>query len=184
MKYGPVNLNDSDKNFINDVILSESFPWYKQSFQTDFIPNKQIKDQSTNTFFFSHALMLRNKVDSTVSGSINSDYFPFFLKIFYKWIDDNQLSRPSKIYRAGLNLTTYNDKDFSVPHFDHEWNHWNWIMYLNDSTAPTLLFDQNYNIINEFPAKKFHACAFPNTLHAHRFPKIGELRYVCVFTFI
>jgi hypothetical protein len=184
MVYNEVELTENEIDFISKVVLGPSMAWYKQDFQTDFEPNNAIKDSVGNNGFFGHALMLRNTSDPTVPGNINSEYYHMFENIFYRWIKQNNLELPNKIYRAGLNLTLHNDKDFSVPHYDHEWPHWNWIMYLNDNDAATLLFDTDYNITQQFPAKKFHACAFENTLHAHQFPKINEFRYVVVFTFI
>lgn len=184
MIYNKVNLTESETDFITSFVLTDLTPWYKQDFQTDFDPPTEIKDKVGNTHFFSHALMLRNKFDSTVSGKINSDHYYIFEKIFLRWINENNITPPNIIYRASLNLTTYYNKDFSVPHYDHEWPHWNWIMYLNDTDADTLLFDKSYKITESIAGKRFHACAFENTLHAHKFPKINEARYVVVFTFV
>ena len=57
-------------------------------------------------------------------------------------------------------------------------------MYLNTvEDAPTLLFDEDYNIVDSIPAEKYQAVAFPNTIHAHKFAPADKLRYVVVFTF-
>ena len=183
MMYNKVNITPDEDKFISDFVLSDSFKWYKQGFQTDFTPPPEIADRVANTFFFSHALSLRKNLDIDKSGKINSEYYDFFYEIFLRWLKENNYTTPKTVFRSSINLTGYHNKEFSVPHYDHEWPHWNWIMYLNEVEASTLLFDEKYNIIHEFKANKYHACAFENTLHAHQFCKINETRCVVVFTF-
>lgn len=184
MIYNKVKLEENEINFIENFLFTDSFPWFYQKCQTDFDPPTKIKKNVGSSTFFSHALMLRNKDVPGESGIINSEYYNIFYRIFLRWLTENNVSSPKKIFRAGLNLTFYNDNKHSVPHYDHEWPHWNWIMYLNTTSAPTLLFDQDYKIIADFACKQYYACTFEKTLHAHKFPAIEESRCVCVFTYI
>jgi len=63
MMYNKVNITPDEDKFISHFVLSDSFKWYKQGFQTDFTPPPEIADRVANTYFFSHALSLRNNLD-------------------------------------------------------------------------------------------------------------------------
>ena len=76
------------------------------------------------------------------------------------------------------------DGEFSIPHLDHHWPHNNWIMYLNDNSATTVLFNEDYTIDCEIPAVKYTAACFKGQWHAHRYPKGLDQRLVLVFTYI
>ena len=182
MIYKPVRLTSDEIDFIGYVTSSNSFPWFIQPFQTNVKTFNASKHITGNSFFFSHTLMTRNPSEEV--GLVNSQHYDFFETIFLRWINDNGLDLPCKIYRASLNLTIHNDKDMSIPHYDHYWPHWNWIMYLNGSSASTVLLDEDGKIVEEVAAKQSWACAFQKQLHAHRYPKVNEPRYVCVFTYI
>lgn len=183
MVFNKVNLKNEELDFIENFVLQEWIELYKQPCQTDIDPPDQVKDRAGNSYFFSHALMRKNN-SPNMNGEVNSNHYPMFESIFLRWLEENNFDKPKHIYRACINVTTYLDKEFSVPHYDHSWPHYNWIWYLNDTDAGTLLFDEDFNITKEFPSTKNYACAFENTLHAQQFPKPDQLRYVVVFTFI
>jgi len=88
------------------------------------------------------------------------------------------------ILRSSLNLVVHSNYEFTVPHVDHFFPHWNWVMYLNTvENAPTVLFDENMEIIESVQAEEFKSVIFPGVTHAHKFPPINQDRCVCVFTF-
>ena len=179
----PVLLTPREHEFIQNGVFGLYFPWFVNYQELNVVSNidSRIVDKVSNPAFFGHKLMERSTAPG-IPGVENSKHYPVFEDIFLRWCKDNNYSVRT-ILRAALNITTYNDAEFSVPHHDHDFPCNNWIMYLNSVDAPTLLFDDNYNIIDSIPAQKYQAVAFPSILHAHKFTPINELRYVVVFTF-
>jgi hypothetical protein len=178
-----VTLSDNEQDQIDYIMFSGYFPWYRAPYQTIIDIDPKISSRVDNPSFFKHVLMERSP-DPEIPGQVSSDAYGLFYKIFRRWCYENQL-KINIIYRANLNLITYNNKEFTVPHHDHEWQHQIWIMYLNTvNDAPTVLFDNNLTIERTVPAIKNTALLFKDQLHAHGFPRnINEHRFVAVFTF-
>jgi hypothetical protein len=170
----PMNLTTEHYQLIQHA-LGDNFPWYRQVSQgTESTPS--INTQ--NPPFFSHMLMSRSS-DPDQDGQINSEYFQGFKSIF-----DACVPAYTHIYRASLNCVhAAVTPGHSRPHYDHDFDHNNWIFYLNDSTAHTLLFDQELNIVERIPARALTAVSFDRKLHAHEFPEDNSHRLVIVFTY-
>jgi hypothetical protein len=184
MIIAPVNLTTYEQSTIDNVIGSNNFPWFSQDKQTD-ITDKWPKGMNVcNSHFLNHGLMSRSE-DKNKSGTV-VDYtvYKFFHNIFKNWCIENNVT-VNLIYRACLNFTFSAPAEHSVPHYDHDWPHYNWIMYLN--TVPgtdTVFFDHEYNLVQEVPCIKNNAIMFERQLHAHRYSKENYRRLVLVFTFI
>lgn len=158
-----------------DHVTSDQFPWYRQSSQG---PESTPSANTSNPPFFSHMLMARS-LDPNQDGQINSEYYAPFKSIF-----DSCIPTYKHIYRAAVNCVHSSTSiGHSRPHYDHEFDHNNWIMYLNDSTAHTLLFDQELNIVERIPAHALTSVSFDRQLHAHEFPTDNSHRLVVVFTY-
>ena len=179
----PVNLTPYEQSTIDDIIVSNNFPWYSQEKQTANEDSWPKTLSVCNSHFLNHGLMHRSN-DKNKSGEI-IDYsvYKFFHNIFRNWCTENNVT-VNVVYRACLNFTVSAPAEHSVPHYDHDWPHNNWIMYLN--TVPgtdTIFFDEKYNIVDESPCVKNNAIAFNNQLHAHRYSKENYRRFVAVFTY-
>jgi hypothetical protein len=179
----PVLLTPQEHDFIQNGVFGLYFPWFVNYQEVDVLCDidSRIVDKISNPSFFGHRLMQRSTTPGQ-PGVVSSSHYAGFEAIFLRWCKDNNYP-VSTILRAALNISVYNDAEFSLPHHDHHFPCNNWIMYLNSVDAPTLLFDNDYNIIDSIPAEKYQAVAFPSILHAHKFAPVNELRYVVVFTF-
>lgn len=180
----PVLLTPREHEFIQSGVFGLYFPWFVNYKEVNIVSDidPRIVNKISNPSFFCHKLMERSATPG-IQGVENSKHYPVFEDIFLRWCTDNNYPVRT-ILRAALNITTYSNAEFSVPHHDHDFPCNNWIMYLNSvKDAPTLLFDDDYNIIDSIPAEKYQAVAFPSILHAHKFAPVNELRFVVVFTF-
>ena len=179
-----VNLTDKEKEIIQEMLYSGNFPWYRAPYQTRGTDvDLSIADKVANPTFLNHVLMERHD-DPAIPGRVSSDAYAFFYKIFRRWCQENCI-KINVVHRANLNLITYNNKEFTVPHFDHPWQHFNWVMYLNTvEDAPTIVFNNDLTINKTFSAVENTAVCFEGNLHAHGFPRDpNEHRFVAVFTF-
>lgn len=177
-----VPILEQEQQIINELIFSDRFPWFYQSKQT--VGKNPLEYEGViDRPFFSHQLMARG-YDPKSNGLINSNHYSFFEKIFCRWCDQEGI-KLQFIYRAALNLVHHYKGKHTVPHVDHpEFPHKNWIWYLNNSTANTLIFDNNFDVSHTLPSKKNFASAFDGYEHAHEFPPEGTIRIVCVFTYL
>jgi len=182
-----VSLTTSEIDFIKTKILGYALPWHRNPAQTYTEPDEKFKGRAGNTFWFSHPLMDRAEKpywDPDQSGKIvDPSLYSFFHVIFSRHLREQNIEYKT-ILRSSLNLVVHSNYEFTVPHVDHFFPHWNWVMYLNTvENAPTVLFDENMEIIESVQAEEFKSVIFPGVTHAHKFPPINQDRCVCVFTF-
>jgi hypothetical protein len=178
----PVLLSQDQQELVHYIIFGNEFPWYRQPDQTQIIFETKTHLNISNPPFFSHCIIKRSD-DSLTSGEPKSSYYQYFYEIFDSWMKNNKIEY-SKIYRASINCVHHSAGDCSVPHLDHNFDHKNWIWYLNTvKMAPTLLFDNDHNIMAAIPCEANTAVTFGNTLHAQCFPPMDEHRLVVVFTY-
>lgn len=181
LKKATVGLGAYYKEFIKTQILSTDFPWFRAPYQTENPIDPRVESKVVNAPFFSHVLMRRSETQG-LEGPTNSQYFHHFRKIFLEWCEHNDI-KVNTIYRACVNLTLHTDGEFTVPHKDHDFPHYNWIMYLNDSSAHTLLFDENLEIVERIKPEENTCVLFDGCTHAHELPSGLDQRVVVVFTF-
>jgi hypothetical protein len=184
-------IGPSNQEELDNIISNENFPWYiNQSSALEKYP------------FLGHTLIPRYN-PKTEDPSINSNYFYPFYAIFLQFCNKHNL-KVDQIYRSSINLTT--NHDLSVmgdPHVDHEYEHMNLIMYLNDIpqvskyNGSTIIFDQQYDgektayeiserftIKHEISAQKGKIICFNGKYyHTIKWPPPGIMRFTCIFTF-
>ena len=166
------NLNTDQINHINNVILSNDIPWF---FSNDSV-------YSDNLSYFSHTLIHRKEQNKNSKN--NSPLTDFFIDIF-----NNEISRHNiqvnEILRASLNTTFYETKDYGSVPLDHDFEHNNFIMYLDDiQEAGTGIFaNDGVNLLHISKCIKFNYVIFPGLLHAQQYPPPGKRRVVLVITF-
>jgi len=200
MIHDPVHLDNRQREFIQQQVLGNYFPWFRTRQHTD----RQAHDPKITGLFpsidptrptempglglvadmpiWTHQLMTRSSgAEST--GQIVSEYYEFFADIFYSWLAEHNITC-DYVYRASLNCSHPSEYDYSMPHLDHSWPHSNWIMYLNTvEDAPTALFDDSFNLTGFVPCEEFTAVSFPGQYHTNKYSHSMQQRFVCVFTF-
>jgi hypothetical protein len=181
-----VELSDYEKNIIDKEILGNSFSWYSQDQQTVHDPSYHYPGTMSvcNSHFLTHVLMRRSDNATQTGEIIDYGTYKFFHQIFRRWCESNNV-QVNSIYRACVNFTVSAPADHAIPHYDHDWPHSNWIMYLN--TVPgtdTIFFDDDFNLVHEVPCVKNTAVSFERQLHAHRYTQENYRRIVVVFTYV
>ena len=159
-------------DFINDNVLSNSMPWY---FSSDSV-------YGDNLHYFSHVLIHRKEQDKNLEK--NSPITDFFINIFKKIAVENKF-QINEIFRASLNTTFYNNIRHGTVHLDHEFDHYNFIMYLDTiPDAGTAIFENDKSTIKYVSnCVKFNYVIFPGFFHAQLFPPPNCKRVVLVVTF-
>ena len=159
-----------DQEKFIELLLSDNFPLYYQ--------------EGTGTYkVFSHSFLSRNKNEDDNFGIINSNYwepiYNFFKDICAKHGVEHKI-----IYRACLNVSTFDKNKMGGLHDDHRFPHKNFLMYLNDfSDGSTYIQDKETEEIKEIKAEKFKVVIFDGQMHAQGFCGNGERRVVLVVTF-
>lgn len=192
--YKPVRLYPQEEKFIENTVMGSYFPWFYVGNQTFDNAVLEVPDyikpyvNYINSPYLSHILLARANSENISNkerpSKDFSSYYEFFIEIFHRFMQDNK-KKYSKIFRANLNLSWYNGNEHTEPHFDHEWPHNNFIMYLNDCTfGQTIIWPKDFLTSYIIPCKKYYAVDFNSQWHSHRFPSIGERRLVFVVTYI
>ena len=191
--YKPIKLSEHELGIIENDILGYYFPWYYISKQTtyiyqDHVPSEIRDGEYVNGPFLSHSLLRRTEEEHIKHterplSHYSEGYYEFFISIFDRFMKENGLTY-SNIFRANLNCNWYNGEGaVTVPHEDHTWPHYNWLLYLTDNPgAPTLIWHDNKWL--ELPAEKFMVSNFKGCYHAHKYPSVCERRVVVVITYV
>jgi len=110
-------------DFESLTLDNEYFPWYWKG-----------KTTYNGHRFLGHTLVCRD------TQKIHSSFWEDIVKPeFERLLDKNNLNL-KEVLRAAINLTThFGDKD-SEPHTDHDFPHYNMIIYCNDSEGDTVLY--------------------------------------------
>ena len=171
-----------------------------QILEKSYIPNKQeqllidtvldkdfiwLNSPATNgNFEFKvHNLIARHKDNIAKKGNTVSGYAEHYANMFLSFCKKNDIEVES-IYRASLNKTEHCSEKMTPIHCDHEFDHKNFIMYLNNFTnAPTYIFNEKDELITKSNPKKNKCLVFGGLKHSHGFCLPKEERIVFVVTF-
>jgi hypothetical protein len=187
------SLEKDQINYIENVVLSNNFPWYFQESST------------TDKFqYFSHMLLPR--IEDFNYNSPEHENFNFFKNILLNSCNKVDL-KVKKILRACLNLTVNcfdNHYIHGDVHTDYNIPHKLGIIYLNDCKGPTYIFDETYEsfncydntyLIDDFLKKpipllkkiepeKYKVLIFDGKhYHATGYCNKHERRVICIFNF-
>ena len=163
-------LKHEEEEFIK-FFLSDSFPWYFQPTTTD------------RFMFFGHALMKRDPEHKPVSGLVSSPYYPICENIFIRFCQENNI-KIKNILRAAVNMSLYDPAEVNDIHIDHKFEHYNFLMYLNEfDNGCTLIYDKDLKMTKKIIPKKYDAVVFGGEPHAHEHCAVGQRRLVLVVTF-
>ena len=166
-------LTDENKKFINEILLSNSFPFYR---------NFTLTSPEDKNIFLCHVLLVRPE-ERIYKDHINSLYFSETLKIILSFFNKFKIKH-KEILRMSINYTYNNGVDKCPVHQDHEYPHKQIIIYLNDadSSSKTVILDKNDKILKEIIPQKNKGICFDNKPHYHFYPKKGE-RIILIATF-
>jgi hypothetical protein len=169
-------LNSEQKKFINEVILGENFPffWNENAVDYDSMP------------FLCHTVVKRKEERLKEEPFFNTlpDFGNMFLSILNSFCEKNKI-KYKEIFRIAVNLTINIGMKKSKIHIDHEFEHNQLIVYLDDfkDTPTVILNSQGKKILKKINPKKFNAVYFNNNPHYMFLPK-NKRRTVIVYTFI
>jgi hypothetical protein len=180
-----------DTNYVENYVLNGQIPWVFNPTQTPLIEEEYLIKGAGSSFFWAHNLRnfdpaLDPEGQGHGSNTLSNEY-QFFYRKFVEWHQQQDIPF-NHVYRACINLSVLGTADpvkFSVPHVDHFFPHKVWIWYLDTvDHAETVLFDQQLEIIDSVKCVKNTAVSFDGlTRHAQRYPTLGVVRRVVVFTY-
>ena len=168
-------LNGKEKNYIDDIILSSTFPWYYTDHQC----------HNDNRPFFYHTLKSRPE-DKDKNGEVEvvwSEHYYFFKNILIRFCKNNQI-KLQKIFRGSINSTFRLDIKRGKKHVDHDFNYRQIIIYLNDSDGNTNLYNEKGKLEASIEPKKYRVLFFTDKLHSAGLPIKSNRRVIAVLTFI
>ena len=120
-------LSEEQLKEILKLVKDFSFPWF-------------YRPSTENNFYFnSHALL-------NPELGINSKHCDFFTKIFYKICSQNKVP-VNKLLRMNVNMTFHYTAKQADLHTDHDFPHYVMILYLNNASGNTLIFNEQYEDI-------------------------------------
>ena len=163
-------LTENEHNFVEHV-LSDDFPWYFQP-------------TITNRFmFFGYVLMKRHPELKPLPGIINCNCYPIVETLFKRFCEENNI-KVNHVLRASINTTVYDPAEVSDIHIDHDFPHYNFLLYLNEfDNGCTIIYDKDDNVIKKIVPKKYDAVVFDGERHANQHCAVGQRRVVLVITF-
>lgn len=166
-------LSKDSIEFIESFVMTNKCPFYVQH---EAVPGDNTKNMT-------HVVLPRVEIrDETYTVH---PYHKNFVNILNDFCIKNYV-KYNEILRISINLTYYNGvRDKSPTHCDHEFEHNQLLVYLNnplDKKSFTILLDDNNNEIKKIRPEKFKGVLFGRMSHYLYYPKIGE-RYILIFTF-
>ncbi len=174
-------LTKENKKFIEEVVYGKNFPVFFQQGIT-LLPGT-INDRPKDVMFC-HVVLKRLEQTQNLKDAINTDDLVYtntldILNNFCKKIGE----KPNFYTRIAYNITIPNKNKTCGVHLDHEYNHKQIIIYLNDSSGDTFIVDKNNNVLKKIPYKAGKGVCFENLPHYQEYPKFGA-RIALVATFI
>jgi hypothetical protein len=179
----PVDLTEQEQQHIDQVILSALMPWYYNDHTVGRATHPDHISAQDIPYMF-HYLMMRSANPEHEGLIVDQAQYEIFKAIFARWAEANSVPW-SRIYRASFNMSFSAPAEFTLPHIDHSFPHWNWVWYLDTvPNTPTVLWDDSWNITHEIPCVQNQAVAFTGRQHAWRYAPGFYRRRLVVFTFI
>tara|TARA_Y100000004_G_scaffold156535_1_gene181720 strand:+ start:1023 stop:1568 length:546 start_codon:yes stop_codon:yes gene_type:complete len=168
-------IHPNDLKIINNLIIDKKLSFV---FQNNSVPIFKKKD-----FYFEHCIVQRKETTPPDENRYKSIYYQNFLRIF-SYIFSKFKIKEAEIYRAAINLTVNNSRKKCPIHYDHNYEHKQILIYLNDcdENAKTVILNKKNKKLKEITPKKNKGVLFDYLPHYHFFPKKGY-RLVMVITF-
>jgi hypothetical protein len=165
-------LKDNHKEFINNVILTDKFPFYWNS--------SAVKDDDLG--FLVHNILIRPESRIKGDNGINSSAYDIFCEMLNCFTKKHNINF-NEVLRISVNLTMNVGLEKSKIHKDHNFPHKQLLIYLNDfEGGSTVILNDDKTVFKITNPKKFLGVCFGQRDHYANLPKKGR-RLVAVFTF-
>lgn len=166
-------LTEENKNFINNIVLSNNFPYYIQKGSL----------KSDNKYILYHTILKRPE-DRKEGETFNSSFHPGFSSIVYSFFKKHNI-KSKEILRMSVNYTFNNTHKKSGIHTDHNYKHNQLLVCLNDpedKNAKTVILNKKDKIFKSVVPKQYNGICFSSVPHYMYFPKFGHrIMFVCTF---
>ena len=193
---------EDDNGMDMNIMIQENLEYYANSYLPYNIPF--IWDISTSRRFpyYRHLLVSRNNNTTSDSDVIScSDLYPHYKKLVDSFCLKHNIQYKNVI-RACINNTYHIPGEYQEAHVDFIRDHLVLIMYLNDVSGNTVIFDRKYsdsdedtvfhledraelNIMKEVSPKLGKILCFDGAYyHTIRSPKEGQHRSICIFNLL
>ncbi len=164
-------LSNNSKSNIDSIMADSNFPYYMSSSHQENLEYP----------YLSHIVLKRPEERN--HKDFNSPYANLFLNILKEFENKNNI-KVNQLLRIAINLTFNFGKKNSFTHKDHEFDHKQLIIYLNDcdKNAKTVILNDDKKIIKKITPEKFKGVLFDSCHHYMIYPKKGY-RVIAVYTF-
>lgn len=169
-------LSKESKDFIDNVVLGDNFPFY-------IIPSTGSLGREVKDGVFNHMVLPRPE-DRNITETVTSQFYEPTVKLLLEFLKAINIS-PYFFLRIAYNITYPNGFEKSGIHTDHNYDHKQIIIYINDikdKESKTVIM-KNKKVFKEIEPKQYKGVCFGNLEHFNYNPKIGK-RIVLVATFI
>lgn len=166
-------ITEESKQFIEKIVLNDQLPY--------FIVNSSVDKDTCD--YLSHVILRKPEQKKPGEPEFNSHLYPEFIKIVDSFFKKTKI-KCNKLLRMAVNLTFNNGHIRCGDHYDHDYDHKQLIIYLNDpkdKKSKTVIL-KNKKIYKESYPEQFKGICFGRELHYHYYPKFGK-RIVLVCTF-
>jgi hypothetical protein len=165
---------------VKRMLVGGDFPWY----WTDFTVKNAEGSVYNNDGFYGHILLARPRWDN-IPGPLFSSPQSQWLEKIYPMVEEIVAANPdlniSCVHRINANLVHPGQDTMTPPHLDHQFPHWNMLVYLTDAGGPTILTNESFDPIDSYHPKEDDIVVFQG-LHCMIPPK-KDRRVVLVVTF-
>jgi len=161
--------NQEQKEFLDSIFKHEAFPFYLSA--------NAVTIKEDNSFHFIHHAIRRDKPNIDNSGLAPP------LRLLLSQIASKIKIKYTKIFRCAVNITFYNGYTDRCPiHEDHNFDHKQILIYLNDADGDTVLLNKKGNKeIKKITPEAYKILVMDRRDHYHFFPTKG-IRKVLVYT--
>ena len=167
-----LDLSDNQKSYLNESLNSE-----KMSFK---LATATVVPNDKGFHFVNHILLSKDRPRNFHTQ--NQEELNQFVDILKSFCTKNNVPL-NNVFRIGVNVTFNNGYITKCPnHIDHDYDHKQVILYLNDAEGDTVICDDNKKPVIVSSPQKYKAICFDKQYHYHYFPHYG-IRIVAVFTF-
>ena len=168
-------LSEKSKDYIENVILQNSFPYYYQSSATY---------NDDNNPYMCH-IAIKRPEERDDGEKFNSTYAEPICNFLLEFCNKHNI-KINEILRCAVNIT-YNSPDEYCPiHMDHEYEHKQLLLYINepiDKNSNLIIYDWDGTTkLKEISPTKFKGVCFEGRPHSIKYPEKGD-RIVIVYTF-
>lgn len=164
-------VKESDANKIEKFLLSQDFPWFLVKNSSG---NPKKVEGFSDTLQFEHHFIMNDKIKSQAIHPIMN---------MLDW--NNILKRTEvspNILRMKSNLLLKTQLTPNTPHIDFLNPHMVLLYYVNDSSGPTIFYDDKFEVIEEVKPKKGRIVVFNGGIyHSSTPPQTNDYR--CVINF-